>query len=102
MIDINKDLVPDYYQYLTWYDLDTIEGIYWFIQEMINDGIDLKGYPEIDVYYDILNKNIFRDEPNMMTVDYVILHLKRALIKYGFAHTTRKVKYKLYYYWYGR
>ena len=92
--------IPDYFQYLTWYDLDTPLGIYGFIQEMISDNIDLEMYPEIKVYYQIMYDNAFRDNPNMITVDYIIKKLKNCLIRYGFAHTSTRVKNKLYYYWF--
>ena len=91
--------VPEYYQYLTWYDLDTPLGLYEFIEEMKLDNVDLDKYIEIKVYYEILLKNAFKDEPNMVTTDYVVWKLKNALIRYGFAHTTRKVKNRIYYYW---
>lgn len=91
--------VPEYYQYLTWYDLDTPLGLYHFIEEMKSDGVDLNDYLEIKVYYDILFKNALKDDPNMVTTDYVVWKLKRALIRYGFAHTTKKLKNKIYYYW---
>ena len=92
--------VPDYFQYLNWYDLDTPTGLYWFMQELINDDIDLDEYPEIKTYYEILLKNVFLEEPNMISVEYVMRKLKKALVAYGFAHTTKKVEYKLYYYWF--
>lgn len=92
--------IPDYYAYLTWYDLDTPFGIYNFIQEMILDGIDLEKYPDLNIYYEILYANIFKDDPNIVTVDYVVKKMKSYLIRYGFAHTTKKVDYKLYYYWF--
>lgn len=91
--------VPEYYKYLKWYDLDTPLGLYDFVEEMKQDGIKLEDYLEIKVYYDILLKNAFRDEPNMTTTNYVVWKLKRALIRYGFAHTTRKVENRIYYYW---
>ena len=94
------DKIPDYYAFLTWYDLDTPYGIYNFVQEMIMNGIDLKKYPDVNVYYKILCDNIFRDEPNIITVDYIVKKMKNVLIRYGFAHTTSKVHYKWYYYWY--
>ena len=94
--------IPDYYAFLTWYDLDTPYGIYNFIQEMLLDGIDLNKYLDLSVYYEILCDNIFRNEPNMTTVDYVVKKIKPLLIRYGFAHTTAKVRYKYYYYWYER
>lgn len=92
--------VPEYYKYIKWYDLDTPLDLYGFIQEMINDGINLETYPEIKVYYEILYNNALRDKPNMITVDYVIDKLKKALIRYGFAHTTSLLDKQLYYYWY--
>lgn len=94
-----EQLVPDYYQFINWYDLDTPVGIYDFIQEMLMDGIDLNDYPEIEIYYDILCDNAMRDEPNIMTTEYIVKKLKNALKRYGFAHTRKQVKYKLYYYW---
>lgn len=93
-------MIPEYYKFLTWYDLDTPLGVYGFIQEMIENGIKLEDYIEIKVYYDLLYDNAFRDSPNMKSVDYIIKKLKLSLIRYGFAHTTSKVKNKLYYYWY--
>lgn len=99
MIEI-ETVVPDYFQYLNWYDLDTPTGLYWFMQELINDDIDLNEYPEIKTYYEILLKNVFLEEPNMISVEYVMRKLKNALVAYGFAHTTKKVEYKLYYYWF--
>lgn len=97
---MKNNSIPDYYAFLTWYDLNTPYGLYWFVQEMIMDGIDLQKYPDVNVYYEILCKNALNDEPNMITVDYVVPKLKRLLIKYGFAHTTSKVHYSLYYYWF--
>lgn len=94
--------VPEYYQYLNWYDLDSPLGLYGFIQEMLNDNLDLNKFPEIKVYYDIMCDNAFRDEPNMITVDYITKKLKNVLIRYNMAHTTSRVDYKLYYYWYER
>lgn len=91
--------IPEYYQYLKWYNLDTPLDLYYFIEEMKLDGIDLDKYLEIKVYYDVLFKNALKDEPNMTTINYVVWKLKNALIRYGFAHTTRKLKGKLYYYW---
>lgn len=91
--------VPEYYQYLMWYNLDTPLGLYDFIEEMKQDNVDLNDYPEIKVYYEVLFNNAFKDEPNMITVNYVVWKLKNALIRYGFAHTTRKVENKIYYYW---
>lgn len=92
--------IPQYYEYLNWYDLDSPMGLYGFIQEMKDNGIDLEDYPDIKIYYDIIYDNAFRDEPNMISVDYVVGKLKRTLIRYGFAHTNRRVEYKLYYYWF--
>lgn len=92
--------IPDYYAFLTWYDLDTPYGLYGFIQEMLMDGINLEMYPDVNVYYDILYNNALRDVPNMVTVDYIVKKLKNLLIKYGFAHTTSKMHNKLYYYWF--
>lgn len=92
--------IPDYYAFLTWYDLDTPYGIYNFVQEMIMDKIDLNKYPDINIYYKILCENIEYDEPNIITVDYVVKQMKKLLIQYGFAHTTSKVHHKWYYYWY--
>lgn len=94
-----ETLVPDYYQFLNWHDLSNPIGIYEFIQEMLDDGIDLADYPEIEVYYNILCDNAERDEPNMITTEYVVKRLSNALERYGFAHTRRQLKNKLYYYW---
>lgn len=95
-------MVPEYFEFLNWYDLDSPLGLYGFIQEMISNGIDLEEYPDIKVYYDIIYNNAFRDEPNMISVEYVSMKLKRALIRYGFAHTSKKVEYKYHYYWYDK
>lgn len=92
--------VPQYYEFLNWYDLDSPIGLYGFIQEMQDNGIDLDDYPDIKVYYDIIYNNAFRDTPNIIAVEYVAYKLKRALIRYGFAHTTKKVEYRLYYFWF--
>lgn len=94
-----EQLVPDYYQFITWYDLDTPVGVYEFIQEMLMDGINLSDFPDIEVYYNILCDNATRDEPNIMTTEYVVKKLKNALKRYGFAHTRKQVKHRLYYYW---
>lgn len=94
--------VPQYYEYLNWYDLDSPLGVHGFIQEMIDNGIDLDDFPDIKIYYDIMYNNAFRDEPNIVTVDYIVNKLRRALIRYGLAHTTKKVEYRLYYFWYDR
>lgn len=97
-----SDKIPDYYAFLTWYDLDTPYGVYNFVQEMILDGIDLNKYPDVNVYYNVLCENVFKNEPNIITVDYVVKQLKKLLVNYGFAHTTSKVHYKWYYYWNSR
>lgn len=96
------DKVPEYYLYLKWYDLYNPVGLYDFVQEMISNGIDLNLYEEIKTYYNIMCDNAFREEPNMTTVEYVVKKLRNALIRYGFAHTTRKLNGRLYYYWYER
>lgn len=97
-----KYKVPEYFQYLTWYDLDTPLGLYSFIQEMINDNINLEDYPDIKIYYEIIYNNAFSDNPNIITVNYIIKKLKNTLIRYGFAHTSSRLDNKLYYYWFER
>lgn len=97
-----KKKIPEWFSYLTWYDLDTPIGLYNFIDEMKRDGIDLNKFPEITVYYDILYKNAFRDDPNIITVDYVVKKLKQCLIRYGFAHSSARIDNKFYYYWYDK
>lgn len=92
--------IPEYFQYLNWYDLDTPTGIYSFIREMQDNGINIEDYPEIKVYYDVLYNNAFKDEPNIISVDYVVKKLKNALKRYGFAHTTTRFPNELYYFWY--
>lgn len=95
--------IPDYYEFLTMHDLNTPLGLYDFIQDMIMDNVNLDDYIEIKVYYEVLYNNAFRDDPNMISVDYVVKKLKNALIRYGFAHTVEKLKpYGLYYYWNSR
>ena len=95
--------VPEYFEYLNWYDLYSPLGVYGFIQEMINDGIDLNDYPDIKVYYDIVYTNAFRDNPNIISVDYVIKKIRNCLIRYGFAHTSARLENKkLYYYWFDK
>ena len=37
----------------------------------------------------------------MITVDYVIIKLKNALVRYGFAHRVKDVKEGYYYFWKG-
>lgn len=93
--------VPEYYKYFNWYDLRNAMGIYNFIQEMIDSGIDINDYPDIKVYYDILYSSAFKEEPNMITVDYVVKKMRNALIRYNLAHTTSLIKGELYYFWYG-
>lgn len=94
--------VPQYFEYFNWYDLDNPLGIHDFIQEMKDNGVSIEDFPDIHIYYDIMYNNAFRDEPNMITVDYIVPKIKRALIRYGLAHTCKKVEYKLYYFWYDK
>lgn len=92
--------IPEYYKYLSWYDLYSPLGLYGFIQEMTNNNISLDKFPEVKVYYEILCDNAFRDDPDMITVDYTVKKLRLALVRYGLAHTTSRVDYKLFYLWY--
>lgn len=95
--------VPEYFEYLNWYDLYTPLGVYGFIQEMIQDEIDLNNYPDIKIYYDILFENAFRDDPNIISVDYIVKKLRQCFIRYGFAHTSKKIEGKrFYYYWFDK
>lgn len=95
--------IPDFYEYLNWYDLDTPVGIYNFMQEFLEDN-NIEDYPDIKVYYEMLCDSAFKEQPDMVVVDYVLNKLKNRLIKYGFAHTTRLVTRDLkntniYFYW---
>lgn len=94
-------MAPYFYNYITWYDLTSPLGIHNFIQEMKDNKVDIKKYPEIDIYYNVLCNNSFKEEPNMITVDYVIIKLKNALVRYGFAHRVKDVKEGYYYFWKG-
>ena len=94
--------VPEYYKYITWYDLNKPLDIYNFVQEMINDGVDLNNYPDIKAYYDVIYNNAFSNKPNIISVEYAVKRIKRLLVNYGFAHSTAKLKNKLYYYWFER
>lgn len=94
--------IPDFYEYLNWYDLNTPVGIYNFMQEFLEDN-NIEDYPDIKVYYEMLCESAFKEQPDMVVVDYVLNKLKNRLIKYGFAHTTRflavDLKKKAYFYW---
>lgn len=95
--------VPDYYGYLNWHDLYSPVGIYNFMQEFIAEN-DINEYPDIKTYYNMLCDIAFRDDPDMIVVDYVINKLRNRLIQYGFAHSTYTMKVNLknknlYFYW---
>ena len=94
--------LPDYYEFLTWYDLSSVLGLYGFVQEMLADGLDLEDYPDIKIYYDILCNNALKDDADIITVEYVVRHAKNKLIRYGLAHSTRDMAMtnkNLFFYW---
>lgn len=95
--------IPDYYKYLTWYELKTPLEVYNFIQEMINDGVKLEDYPDINTYYKMLLESAFKENADMVVVDYVVNKLRCALVNYGFANTTFTMDVnthkRLYFYW---
>lgn len=95
--------IPDYYRYINWYDLYSPVGIYNFMQEFISEN-NIEDYPDINAYYKILCENAFKDEPDMVVVDFIIPKFRYCLINYGFAHTTFTMQCNLknknlYFYW---
>ena len=99
--------IPEFYKYLTWYELNTPMDIYNFMQEMKDDGVNISDYPDIETYYNILIEHALKkDDADMIVVEYVIHKLRNALIRYGFAHSTylmkRKTNKNLYFYWHER
>ena len=96
-------IVPDFLDYMTFYKLDNPVDIYNFIQEMENDGTSVSKYPDIKIFYDILINNANSEEPNMITVNYVVNKIRILLCRYRLAHESRIMAdltgQKLYYYW---
>jgi hypothetical protein len=96
-------IVPDFLDYMTFYTLDNAVDIHNFIQDMENDGTSISKYPDIKIYYDILLNNAFAEEPNMITVNYVVKKIRILLLKYKLAHTSKIMQdltgQTLYYYW---
>lgn len=95
--------IPDFYKYLTWYELKSPLDIYNFVQEMKNDNVDLNNYPDIQTYYNILIEHAFKEEADMVIVDYVVKKLRGLFITYGLAHGTYLMNLytgkQLYFYW---
>ena len=94
-------MIPYFYSYVNWHNLNTPLGIHYFIQEMKDNNVDIKNYPDLDVYYKVLCGNAFKEEPNMITVDYTVNKIKNALIRYGLAHRSAKMEKGYYYFWKG-
>ena len=57
-------MAPYFYNYITWHDLTSPLGIHNFIQEMKDNKVDIKQYPEIDIYYNVFHLNLLSKNNN--------------------------------------